>query len=152
VKGNRLLIRLLLIFLALFFFSAARFPVRAETAMTAFSYQDCSRFLKANSFASKEELMQLFYYIYKADTLDNIVLDRETILRLKKDINTYFPLNRCKTIRYSHHELTLVFDSDVMVPIPGMWRQIKLYMPKEVAFSVSRFPDDSLAIRFKLKK
>ncbi|MFH0922404.1 MAG: hypothetical protein V1913_18820 [Fibrobacterota bacterium] len=130
----------------------ARSPSQAEITLTPFSYQDCKRFIKGKTFASKEELIQLFYEIYKADTIDNIMLTRETILKLKKDIKTYFPLKSCKAIRLTHHELTLLFDHDLVIPIPGMWRQVKLYMPREVVFFVSRFPEDSQAVRFKLKK
>jgi hypothetical protein len=126
--------------------------VASQNVIKEFTYEDCKAFIEKESFKSKEGLIQLFYNVYQSDSINNIELTQKTIRLLQKKIKTYFPLKNCNRIVYSNSELTIRFNNNQKMTVPGTWGQATLFMSKEVVFVVKRGKYDSLTARFLLKK
>jgi hypothetical protein len=118
--------------------------------LTAFTFEDCKRFIGFEGFRSKEELLQLFYNAYFSGNVKNFRVNHWETEKIGKAITTLFPIKHCDSIVSFDTTLLLMFDKQQNVNVPGTYGQAHLEMSKHLGFTLEVDQNNYNVLRFKI--
>jgi len=107
-----------------------------DTKATPLPWEELEKVLNDRSFKSKEELFQLFHLFYLNNKGVTVLIDEATIARLRKEIQTIFPLADCKSILMQDSTVTFIFAKPQNVAVPNTWRQASLHISDKLVLQI----------------